>query len=491
MKYDIIIIGGGLGGLVCGCILSRAGKRLLVLEKGKHTGGCIQSYRRGGMEFDTGFHYVGGLEEGQLLRRVFDYLGLMKLPWKRMDEVVDRVMIGKRTFALAQGYDRFAQMLADEFPAKRDALYQYADLLKRTEEMQLNALNPHSSDMDFHTWMLETNAYRYLQEKFDDSLLVDVLSGASLKMELRKDTLPLFTFTHGYCGYVGSSWRIAGSGSLIAEALAEQIRSQGGEVICNAEVDELLEKEGQLTGVRCKDGRIYEGIQFICATHPAEMCRMLKQGGLLKNVYRHRICRQENTNGMFTVSLCLKPHALPYANWNYYVYRHPDIWTYPSDGEIDRVLAASHVPDDGGEYVRQIDLLAPMDWSLCRPWIFTQVGKRGPEYEAMKLRMADACMTLAESCIPGLRRAVVQCYTSTPLTYRDYVHTPDGSAYGMRKDFNSPFGGMLPVRTPIPDLFLTGQSLMVHGVQGVTMTALFTCAEIIGRDWIWKQVIQK
>ena len=153
MKYDIIIIGGGLGGLVCGCILSRAGKRLLVLEKGKHTGGCIQSYRRGGMEFDTGFHYVGGLEEGQLLRRVFDYLGLMKLPWKRMDEVVDRVMIGKRTFALAQGYDRFAQMLADEFPAKRDALYQYADLLKRTEEMQLNALNPHSSDMDFHTWI--------------------------------------------------------------------------------------------------------------------------------------------------------------------------------------------------------------------------------------------------------------------------------------------------------------------------------------------------
>lgn len=134
--------------------------------------------------------------------------------------------------------------------------------------------------MDFHTWMLETNAYRYLQEKFDDSLLVDVLSGASLKMELRKDTLPLFTFAHGYCGYVGSSWRIAGSGSLIAEALAEQIRSQGGEVICNAEVDELLEKEGQLTGVRCKDGRIYEGIQFICATHPAEMCRMLKQGGL-------------------------------------------------------------------------------------------------------------------------------------------------------------------------------------------------------------------
>ena len=61
MKYDVIIIGSGLGGLECGYILARQGKRVLILEQGNQPGGCLQSYKRKGMSFDTGFHYVGGL----------------------------------------------------------------------------------------------------------------------------------------------------------------------------------------------------------------------------------------------------------------------------------------------------------------------------------------------------------------------------------------------------------------------------------------------
>lgn len=80
MKYDVIIIGSGLGGLECAHILSKAGKRVLVLEKEAQPGGCVQSYRRNGLTFDTGFHYVGGLEEGQSLYAAFSMLGLMALP---------------------------------------------------------------------------------------------------------------------------------------------------------------------------------------------------------------------------------------------------------------------------------------------------------------------------------------------------------------------------------------------------------------------------
>ena len=69
-------------------------------------------------------------------------------------------------------------------------------------------------------------------------------------------------------------------------------------------------------------------------------------------------------------------------------------------------------------------------------------------------------------------------YTSTPLTYRDYTHTPCGSAFGLRKDYRNPLMTMLSPRTPVPNLMLTGQNLMLHGVEGVTMTALQTCEEI-------------
>jgi all-trans-retinol 13,14-reductase len=41
---------------------------------------------------------------------------------------------------------------------------------------------------------------------------------------------------------------------------------------------------------------------------------------------------------------------------------------------------------------------------------------------------------------------------------------------------------LLTPKTPIPNLLLTGQSLTLHGLLGVSMTSLFTCAEIIGKE---------
>ena len=83
MRYDVVIIGSGFGGLVCAHLLAKAGKRVLVLERQQQAGGCIQSYPRKGLALDTGLHYVGGLGEGQNLHKIFTHLGLMKLPWQR------------------------------------------------------------------------------------------------------------------------------------------------------------------------------------------------------------------------------------------------------------------------------------------------------------------------------------------------------------------------------------------------------------------------
>ena len=96
-RHDVIIIGSGLGGLLCAGILARAGLDVLVLEQGAQPGGCMQTYRRQGLDFDTGFHYVGGLDEGTPMHAVFRHLGLMRLPWQRMDRLFDRVTIGGQT----------------------------------------------------------------------------------------------------------------------------------------------------------------------------------------------------------------------------------------------------------------------------------------------------------------------------------------------------------------------------------------------------------
>mgnify|MGYP000251524455 CR=1 FL=1 len=114
MKYDVVIIGSGLGGLECAHILSRAGLHVLLLERGTQAGGCLQSYKRQGLSFDTGFHYVGGLDEGQPLHSAFKCLGLLSLPWHRLDTCFDQVTIENRTFAFAQGYDTFCLLYTSD-----------------------------------------------------------------------------------------------------------------------------------------------------------------------------------------------------------------------------------------------------------------------------------------------------------------------------------------------------------------------------------------
>lgn len=486
MKYDVVIIGGGLGGLECAHILSRAGMSVLLLEKETQAGGCIQSYRRHGLAFDTGFHYVGGLSEGQSLHAAFRHLGLLRLPWQRLDNNFDRVTIGNRTFAFAQGYDAFVRTLQADFPAERDALKKYADMLKQSGEQQLDALNPHGGNSSPSSELFERSAYQYLKETFHDPLLLNVLSGTSLKMELRHESLPLFTFAHGNSSFIESSWRLKGDGSLIVNSLTEDIRSYGGKVICNTEVQELIEKNGKLKYAVCSNGETYEGNTFISDIHPAVTCNLVKQSEKMKNIYRNRIGRLENTFGMFTVSLCIRPQTLRYFSWNQYIYKQPNVWTfYQEDGPVNGLLVSCRIPEDNSEYVRQVDLLTPMTWSQCESWSNTKVGRRGDEYKSMKERIADECIILAERFIPGLRNMVTARYTSTPLTYRDYTHTPEGSAYGLRKDFRNPVMTVLSPRTPIPNLLLTGQNLMLHGLHGVTMTTLFTCAEILGKERIW------
>lgn len=486
MKYDAVIIGSGLGGLECAHILSKAGMSVLLLERGTQAGGCLQSYRRLGLAFDTGFHYVGGLDEGQSLHSAFRHLGLLRLPWQRLDNHFDRVTIGNQTFSFAQGYDAFVETLTVAFPAERDALNRYADMLKQCGEQQFDALNPQTGESSLLSRLFETSAYQYLTETFHDPLLINVLCGTSLKMELRKESLPLFTFAHGNGSFIESSWRLKGDGSLIVNSLADGIRMHGGEIICNAEVRELVEKDGKLMHAVCSNGEIYEGTIFISNIHPAVTCNLVKQSSRMKKVYRSRITHLENTFGMFTVSLRIKPQTLRYFNWNQYIYKEPDVWAFHlKNNPVSGVLVSCRIPEDGSKYVQQVDLLTPMNWSECEQWSHTEVGRRGEDYKAMKKRVADECITLAERFIPGLRDRITGCYTSTPLTYRNYT---EGSAYGLRKDFRNPMITLLSPRTPIPNLLLTGQNLMLHGLHGVTMTALFTCAEVLGKEPIWNIV---
>src|SRR5687768_17824906 len=114
-NYDVVFIGSGLGGLTCGAILSKNGYKVCVLEKNKQIGGCLQTFTRDRTIFDSGVHYVGGLEPGQNMYQIFKYLGIMeKLNLKRLDmDCFDRIAFAgdNKEYKMAQGYELFIEGL--------------------------------------------------------------------------------------------------------------------------------------------------------------------------------------------------------------------------------------------------------------------------------------------------------------------------------------------------------------------------------------------
>ena len=460
---DVLIIGSGLGGLECGALLAQKGLRTLVLEGSHQPGGCMQSFRRGGLHYDTGLHYVGGLAPGQTMHKAFGQLGLLDLPWERMDEAFDRVIIAGRRFAFHQGYQAFVDGLAKDFPHQREALQSYVWRLQHVTE----------EDM-------EVNAYDYLSKTFSDEMLLNVVSAAAMKTELKRESLPLFNFAHTCSSYIESSWRLRGDGNLLVNKLIDTIRKAGGEVRTDSRVVRLTETDGHISKAVCADGSTYEAGYFISDIHPAVLCQMLEDCPSVRKAFRRRMASAENTTGMFTAQLSIKPGALRYFAHNVFVYDKPNVWTMTEENDpVKGVMVSARVPEDGSDMLRQIDLLTPMPWQECKEWEDTKVGHRGEDYKAYCKQKTEQCLTLAEQYIPGLRDMVEHCYTSTPLTYRDYLGSPEGGAFGMRKDCRAPMLSFHSVSTPLPNLLLTGQSIILPGIEGVTMTAFETCSRII------------
>lgn len=489
-KFDVIIVGGGLGGLECGFILSKNGLKVCVLEQDAQTGGCLQTFSRNNTLFDTGLHYVGGLDEGQSLHRLFQYFGLMDLPWHRLDETgFDEVVVGNQSWLMANGYERFADTLAQAFPHQRQQLKTYAAFLKQVSDHLFDVFRQQNKDDLFTSSLFTRSAYDFLNETIEDPLLRKVLSGTSLKMELNAETLPLYIFAQINSSFIESAWRLRGGGGQIADKLTQQIRAMGGEVRTGSKVTRMVEQNGLLAVVEVNHYEQLTSKWVISNTHPAYTLSLIDETKLLRRIYRSRIASLPNSFGLFTANIRLKPNHLPYLNRNVFIHREDaDLWRFTKGNPLSHVLVSYYVPDTEWLYASCLDLLTPMCWSEVEPWKDKPPGNRGEDYAAMKAARTEACIELVSGHIPALKDSVEKVYTSTPLSYKSYTNTVEGSAYGIRKNYQQPMYTILTPRTPIPNLLLTGQNLNLHGMLGVSITSFFTCAEILGMDLIIKEL---
>ncbi|MBL3549384.1 phytoene desaturase family protein [Chryseobacterium sp. KMC2] len=500
-EYDILVIGSGLGGLVSALILAKEGLKVCVLEKNNQYGGNLQTFSRDKLVFDTGVHYLGGLSKGQNLNTFFSYLEIMDdLDLQRMDEDgYDRISFGEDAidYPHAQGYQNFVEQLSVYFPDERENLENYCEEIQYVCS-QFPRYNVVGKD-NYNEEILHLNTRRFIESVTSDKKLQSVLLGSNFLYAGDSENIPFYVHALTVNSYIQSAYKCLKGGSQISKLLIRKLRQYGADIHKHAEVTGFIfDDNNVLTSVKTASGKEYTAKKIISNIEIRSTIKLIGEERLKKS-FLNRVLSWQPVSSCFSVYLVLKPNTIPNFNYNVYHYSSEElVWSafrYRKETWPETYMLSSSPSRHYPEFAESLTAISYMDFDEVKDWenTFNTVAddhERGEMYERFKLAKAEQMLDALEKKIPNLTHAVKKIYTSSPLSYRDYIGSFEGNMYGYMKNSENPLKTMVSPRTKIDNLFLTGQSVNMHGILGVTIGAFNTCSEILGKETIDRHLNQ-
>lgn len=500
MAKSAVIIGGGLGGLFCGAILSKEGVEVTIIEKNTTVGGGLQSFTRFGEIFDTGMHIISGMQPGGSIRRICEYLGIfdqLNVCDVDHDHTDDLYFAEDKTFyRIAQGKEAYIDALAEKFPDQRENLHRYVDAMyKIVNELDLIQLRPSSDQSSLlHSEEFMMSASEFVARYITDERLRSVVAYINPLYGGQGDMTPAYIHAIVSTLYINGPSRFAGGSHLFAQALCSVIEKHGGKIIVNDGVEKVYTEEKLITHVTTRKGQEFRADYYICAIHPCAFIRLLDDVTVFPKAFRNRLEEIPNSYSAFVLNLKLKPNTFRYFNHTgYYMSRYDEIWNFGLRNHTWPLGFLYMTPPEieQGEYSNKMIITAPMTWDKVQAWEDTYVGHRGADYEAWKCQCTEVLLDQMEEMFPDFRQCIEAVNTASPLTIRDYYGVKEGSMCGYSKDYKNMLLTHIPVVTKVKNLLLTGQNINLHGFCGVPLTAITTCEVILGQNYVLDKINHK
>lgn len=458
--YDAIIIGAGIGGLVCGCYLAKAGMKVLICEQHYKPGGYCTSFKRKGFTFDAAADCFGAYRKDGITRKVFEELGI--------DKRLNIIRFDPPSIILTPDYripfwndlEKTIKEFQTAFPEESNNIRNFFYFLSNSNPISFSKIRnwTFKNLLDFY----------FTNDRLKAVLSFPLLAIGGLPPSLMSAFMGAKFFSEFFLD--GGYYPIGGMQAL-PDTLAKRFQEFGGELRLSSTVKKIRVKDKHVTGVVTeKDGFIPSKLVVSNCDARLTFLALIGKEKLKKN-FCYKLKKMIPSISNFISYLALD------HNFQFSQKAGSALFFFPHYNIYNAYLAMKNgdIESYGGHALRvslnrsTMNIIVPVAYKNAMYW------KRN------KYKVLDLIINRVEKySVPNLSQHIIYKEAATPYTLYRYTFNYKGASYGWEgrlsqfalSDFSKP--------SFIKNLYLTGHwTTFGVGISGVTYVGYNTAKLIL------------
>lgn len=514
-KYDVIVIGAGIGGLSAAALTAKAGKSVLVVDQRPGPGGVCHSFERDGYIFDVGPHLLSGCGVDGVVNQQLRELGVADSVEFLDVNPLANLRLPDFSVEIPADTSKFIDNLSKQFPDNRSGIEMLFREMQQTYE-EMNDLPSTFSLMQFlkvpvtHPVFMKypNQTFSTMAEDFVmDEKIQAAISGFWSYFGIPPSNMSALFWAAVVMGYLNQGGHVAKGGSAnLGRAYVKGLEKHGGEFLPEHQVDEIMVENGLATGVKLHSiyGRWgshgkYIGNEKNGKTIPIKADAIISNAdasttlgsmlppSTLSDKYLDKLKEQEESPSLIKISLGVKmniPDEMKYHDTIIYdSYNMDEVFAKMSnevpDSSVDITIPSLTDPS-----------LAPDGCHVIHLWNYAPF-KVSESWDKIAGSVADKMIESAEKLLPGLKDAIEVKLIMTPSAMQKYAQTKNGAPYGWTFSPSQIGVNRLQPRTPIKNLLLAGHwTTPGAGIAGVAMSGSNTAKIVLSemdKKYFWRK----
>ena len=481
---QIIVIGGGVGGLTAAALLAKAGFAVTVLEAHVYPGGCAGTFFHKGYRFDAGATLAGGFQPGGPHEIAGQQLGI-DWPITRTDPAWV-VHLPDRVVARYGDARQWQAESAEKLPTMRrfwpmqehaaDVVWQFAGRIPEWPPTRPDALARFALKIRPNMVPISPLALATMGQWLSALGIRDRAARTFIDAQLLISAQVTATHANALYGAISmdlprsGAYHVHGGMGGLARTLADALIRHGGRILYRREVTAIEVEQGRAVRVQTNKGETFAADLILANLTPWALARLL--GTAAPTRLQREVAGRQSTWGAFTLYLGVPADALPGDADHYQIVKNYD----QPLGEGNSVFVSLSDKTDETRAPQGFRAVTLSTHTHIEPW--WQLRNTDPAaYEARIADYRDRLLAGAEQVIPGLRQRAALILPGSPAAFQRFTRRPGGMVGGFPQ--TSLFQARGP-HTGIENLWLVGDSVFPgQSTAGVTAGALRVAAEVM------------